>query len=145
MHPSPLSDNEKSRLLKAARDAAKRAYAPYSNFRVGAAILTEKGTIFSGCNVENASHGLTVCAERVAIFSAVAHEGGEKMKIRAIAVVNESGSACPPCGACRQVILEFGPDAVVIFQGRKGFEEMLASELLPEGFAKRKREMIIEP
>lgn len=139
MHSSPLSDNEKSRLLQAARNAAKRAYAPYSNFRVKAAILTEKGSIFSGCNVENASYGLAVCAERVAIFSAVAQEGGEKMKIRAIAVVDESGSACPPCGACRQVILEVGPDAVVIFQGKKDFEEMRASELLPEGFVKRKR------
>ena len=143
MHLSPLSDNKKSRLLQAARNAAKQAYAPYSNFCVGAAILTEKGSIFSGCNVENASYSLTVCAERVAIFSAVAQEGGEKMKIRAIAVVDENGSACPPCGACRQVILELGPEAVVIFQGKKGFEEMRASELLPEGFVKSKRKKVL--
>lgn len=133
MNTSRLSDDEMSRLLKAAREASKRAYAPYSNFRVGAAVLTERGLLFSGCNVENASYGLTICAERATIFSAVAQEGG-KMKIRAIAVVSESGNACAPCGACRQVIFEFGPDALVIFQGRDGLEEMNISELLPKGF-----------
>ncbi len=132
-----LSNDEMVRLLQAARDAVKQAYAPYSNFKVGAAVLTEKGSLITGCNVENASYGLTVCAERAAIFSAVAQEGAN-MRIKAIAVANESGSDCPPCGACRQVIFEFGPDAIVIFQSHGGVEEMHISELLPESFAKRK-------
>jgi len=140
MISSRLSSDERSRLLQAAQDAVEQAYAPYSNFRVGAAVLTEKGSLFSGCNVENASYGLTICAERVAIFSALAQEGGEKMKIRAIAVVSENSGACTPCGACRQVIFEFGPDAIVIFQGHDDLEEMHVSELLPKGFVKRARE-----
>lgn len=136
MGQSRLSLDERAQLLKAARDALKQAYAPYSNFRVGAAVLTEKGSLFTGCNVENASYGLTVCAERVAISSAVAQEGGE-MRLRALAVVNETDSDCPPCGACRQVIFEFGTNAIVIFHGRNGLEEMHISELLPKGFARR--------
>jgi cytidine deaminase len=132
-----LTHGERSRLLKAARDAAKRAYAPYSNFKVGAAVLTKKGSLITGCNVENASYGLTICAERSAIFSAVNKEG-VKMRIRAIAVISDNNSPCPPCGACRQVILEFGQDAIVIFHGKKGLEEMRISELLPEGFIGRK-------
>lgn len=131
-----LKSDELSRLLKAAKDVAKRAYAPYSKFRVGAAVLTEKGGIYNGCNVENASYGLTICAERSAIFSAVGNEGGDSMKIRAIAVVCESDLPCPPCGACRQVIYEFGPEAVVIYQGQKGLIERTLSEILPEGFSK---------
>lgn len=134
MTSSVLSADERSRLLRAARDAVKRAYARYSNFRVGAVVLTEKGGLFSGCNVENASYGLTICAERTAIFSAVAHEGGDNMRIRALAVVNEHDAPCSPCGACRQVIFEFGPDAIVLFQGRDGREEASAAELLPKGF-----------
>jgi cytidine deaminase len=132
-----LSNDERAQLLKAAMDAVKRAYAPYSNFKVGAAILTEKGSLVTGCNVENASYGLTVCAERAAVYSAVAKEGAD-MRIRAIAVVNEGGSDCPPCGACRQVIFEFGPDAIVIFQSHGDVEEMHILELLPEGFSRRK-------
>lgn len=131
-----LSNDERAQLLKAARDGVKRAYAPYSNFRVGAAVLTEKGSLVTGCNVENASYGLTVCAERAVIVSAVAQEGAD-MRIKAIAVVNDSGSDCPPCGACRQVIFEFGPDAIVIFQSHGGVEEMHILELLPKGFARR--------
>ena len=134
MISSDLPANEQSRLLQAAWDAVKRAYAPYSNFQVGAAVLTENGNIFSGCNIENASYGLTICAERTAIFSAVAHEGGNSIKIRALVVVNKHNAPCSPCGACRQVIFEFGPDAIVIFQGEDGLKEALASELLPKGF-----------
>jgi len=131
-----LTNDERARLLQAARNALKQAYAPYSNFRVGAAVLTEKGALFNGCNVENASYGLTVCAERVAIYSAVAEEGKD-MRIKAIAVVCEMGGDCSPCGACRQVISEFGPGAIVIFQSREGIEEMHISELFPKGFARR--------
>lgn len=112
----------------------RRAYAPYSKFRVGAAILTAAGNIYTGCNVENASYGLTNCAERTAIFSAVAAEG-KAMRIRAVVALNAEKAVCSPCGACRQVIFEFGPNAVVIFQGTKGLEECTASALLPAGFS----------
>ena len=128
-----LSDRERRRLLTLARKSMKQAHAPYSNFRVGAALLTTKGEIFSGCNVENASYGMTNCAERTAIFTAVA-ELGSKMEIRAIAVTNAQGVPCSPCGACRQVIFEFGPDATVVFQGAKGWTQSHITELLPEGF-----------
>jgi cytidine deaminase len=128
-----LSDKQRRHLLQLARKAMKQAHAPYSGFRVGAALLTTTGKTFSGCNVENASYGLTNCAERTAIFSAVA-QLGPKMKIRAVAVTNDQGVPCSPCGACRQVIYEFGPEATVIFQGAKGWKETHITELLPEGF-----------
>ena len=131
---SGISTDERSRLLNVARVAVKQAYAPYSSFRVGAAVLTEKGNIFPGCNVENASYGLTICAERAAIFSAVTKEGGDNMRIQALTVVTEHDIPCSPCGGCRQVILEFGPSAIVLFQGRDGLEEVQAAELLPAGF-----------
>jgi len=121
------------RLLRAARKAMKNAYAPFSNFQVGAAILTARGDIFTGCNVENSSYGMTNCAERTAIFSAVAQKG-PKLKIRAVAVANAQGVACSPCGACRQVIYEFGPDAIVFYQGAHGPKQSHITELLPEGF-----------
>jgi len=111
----------------------KNAHAPYSHFRVGSALLTTKGKIFSGCNVENASYGMTNCAERTAIFSAVAALG-PKIEIAAIAVTNDHRVPCSPCGACRQVIYEFGPDAMVFFQGAEGEKQAHITELLPEGF-----------
>src|SRR5690349_23851782 len=116
-----LSD-EKERLLTLARAAQQNAYAPYSKFRVGAAVLLENGEVFAGCNVENASYGLTNCAERTAIFSAVSKLGSRRVKIRAIAVVNDRNVPCSPCGACRQVISEFGPDAEILYLGPKGIE-----------------------
>jgi len=124
---------EDNRLLKEARKAMKNAHAPYSNFHVGAAFLTTEGEIFAGCNVENASYGLSNCAERTAIFAAVA-ELGPKVEIRAIAVVNDHGVPCSPCGACRQVIYEFGPEATILFQGKKAWKKSHIAELLPEGF-----------
>jgi len=127
------AEKQRARLLRTARAAMKKAYAPYSQFRVGAALLTTTGELFSGCNVENASYGMTNCAERTAIFSAVA-ELGPKLEICAISVVNDHGVPCSPCGACRQVIYEFGPDAVVFFQGAKGEKQAHITELLPEGF-----------
>jgi len=133
MRKKKLPPATRERLLRAARKAMKNAYAPYSNFRVGAAILTSKGDIFAGCNVENASYGMTNCAERTAIFSAVA-EKGPKLEIVAVAVANAQGVACSPCGACRQVIYEFGPDAVVVYQGKNGPKQSHITELLPEGF-----------
>jgi cytidine deaminase len=123
----------RERLLRAARKVMKNAYAPFSKFRVGAALLTSKGQVFMGCNVENSSYGLTNCAERTAIFSAVAKTGPE-LEIVAIAVVNDHGVPCSPCGACRQVIYEFGPRAVIFYQGEKGPKQSLITELLPEGF-----------
>jgi cytidine deaminase len=131
--PKPLPAGDRERLLKAACAAMKNAYAPYSKFKVGAAILTTSGKIFGGCNVENASYGLTNCAERTAIFSAVA-QLGPKIEIRAVAITNSQDASCSPCGACRQVIYEFGPEAAVIFKGAAGWREFSASELLPEGF-----------
>jgi len=123
----------REKLLRSAREAMKNAYAPFSKFRVGAAILTSKGRIFMGCNVENSSYGMTNCAERTAIFSAVAKHGPE-LEIYAVAVANDHGVPCSPCGACRQVIYEFGPRAIVFYQGEKGPKQSLITELLPEGF-----------
>ncbi len=105
--PSPLL----RRLEKTAKAAARAAYAPYSHFSVGAAVLAGSGKIYAGCNVENASYGLCNCAERTAIFTAVA--AGERA-VRAVAVYTPTARATAPCGACRQVISEFGPEALVI-------------------------------
>jgi cytidine deaminase len=132
-HKARISARERESLLVLAKAATMRSYAPYSRFKVGAAVLTEAGAIYCGCNVENSSYGLTNCAERTAIFTAVATEGA-KMRMRAIAVWSRPERPCSPCGACRQVILEFGPDAIVLFQGRNGIEEVGASDLLPSGF-----------
>jgi cytidine deaminase len=121
------------KLMRSAESVMKNAYVPYSHFRVGAAILLTNGKIVSGCNVENASYGMTNCAERTAIFSAVA-QMGPKIEIRGVAVVNDQGVPCSPCGACRQVIYEFGPDATIYFQGAAGPKQAHITELLPEGF-----------
>jgi cytidine deaminase len=133
MSQKGLTAGVRKKLQRAARQVMKNAHAPYSHFRVGAAILLANGKIFSGCNVENASYGMTNCAERTAIFSAVA-ELGPRIEIRAVAVTNDHGVACSPCGACRQVIYEFGPDATIFFQGANGPKEAHIKELLPEGF-----------
>lgn len=123
-------------LLRAAQEASDRAYAPFSKFFVGAAILTSDGHVYTGCNVENSSYGLTNCAERTAIFTAIAdREDRKKLDIQAVAVVNRDGIPCAPCGACRQVIYEFGPHAVIIYRGKSGkIEETMIASLLPEGF-----------
>lgn len=128
-----LSNSVQAQLLRSAKKAMKNAHAPYSKFRVGAAILLSNGKVFNGCNVENASYGMTNCAERTAIFSAVA-QLGPKIEIRAVSVANDHGVPCSPCGACRQVIYEFGPDATVFFQGKDGPRQAHITKLLPEGF-----------
>jgi cytidine deaminase len=133
MRKNKLPAGVPARLLRCARKVMKNAHAPYSQFRVGAAILLSNGKVFSGCNVENASYGMTNCAERTAIFSAVA-QLGPKIEIRAVSVVNDQGVPCSPCGACRQVIYEFGPDATIFFQGADGPKQAHITELLPEGF-----------
>lgn len=132
-----LATEESSRLLETARRSLAKAYAPYSGFRVGAAILTHKGNLFTGCNVENSSFGLTICAERTAVVSAVAQEGGDNLRIRAVAVVNEQGTFCPPCGACRQVIIEFGADAIILLQEGDSLKQVPITELLPGAFQLR--------
>jgi len=128
-----LSASAVAKLMTTAQKAMKNAHAPYSGFHVGAAVLLKNGKVFSGCNVENASYGMTNCAERTAIFSAVA-ELGPKIEIRAVAVANAKGVPCAPCGACRQVIYEFGPEATIYFQGAEGPKQAHIAELLPEGF-----------
>ncbi|MBX3295984.1 MAG: cytidine deaminase [Acidobacteria bacterium] len=125
-------DKSVEKLLAAARECRERAFAPYSGFKVGAAVETEDGTIFAGCNVESASYGLTMCAERVAIFTAVA--AGRK-RIKRISVVAESDELTAPCGACRQVIWEFGGDIPVLIVNTNGESvERQMSELLPMAF-----------
>ncbi|NJL84227.1 MAG: cytidine deaminase [Chloroflexaceae bacterium] len=128
-----LSPQESQSLLEAATSVLNQAYAIYSGFRVGAAVLTQSGNTYVGCNVENASYGLTFCAERAAIAAAVVGEGPQ-LRLVGIAIANERGATCPPCGACRQTIVEFGPQAWVIYRGKAGTEQRQAQELLPEPF-----------
>ena len=124
-----MTDNE---LLKEAEEACQNSYSPYSHFRVGAAILTKTGKIYRGCNIENSSYGATVCAERTALFNAVSN--GEK-EIEKIAIFSPDSDNCPPCGICRQVLLEFAPDIKVIYRSKgKGMTSKTLSELLPEAF-----------
>ena len=122
-------------LLEIADRAAANAYVPYSHFHVGAALLAEDGTVFAGCNVENSSYGLTNCAERTAVFSAVA--AGHR-EFRAIAIVQGAGAGanepCWPCGACRQVLSEFNPDMDVIFREGNDLRVTSLRELLPHCF-----------
>jgi cytidine deaminase len=134
-----VSAEQTRQLLAAAQAASERAYAPFSNFCVGAAVLTESGEIFTGCNVENSSYGLTNCAERTAIFTAVAAGAlSAERALVAVAVVHREGKACSPCGACRQVLFEFGPEATVIFRVQSGeLAQMKVRELLPDGFRLR--------
>lgn len=130
-----LSSLQRRRLIAAARRAAKAAYAPYSRFRVGAAVLTHAGKIHTGCNVENASYGLSNCAERTAIFKAVAE--GER-KIVAVAVYTPTRQPTPPCGACRQVIQEFGPKAAILCSCNSRVRiETTLDRLLPAGFGRK--------
>ncbi|MEO8648423.1 MAG: cytidine deaminase [Acidobacteriota bacterium] len=119
-------------LIAAAVDVRERAYAPYSNFKVGAAVETDDGNIYTGCNVESASYGLTVCAERVAIWKGISR--GEK-KFGRIAVVVDTEELTPPCGVCRQIIWEFCEDVPVILSNLHGKTEVIQmSELLPRAF-----------
>jgi len=128
---SSLAGDTAEQLQSAARKAAENAYAPYSGFRVGAALLFEDGFIATGCNVENVSYGLTICAERNALFSAVAQRGSAH-KIVAIAVTNLNGAPSPPCGACRQVLSEFvSPSAVISFPSDNGPESRPFAEIFP--------------
>ncbi|MBI3760935.1 MAG: cytidine deaminase [Chloroflexi bacterium] len=126
-----LSDAQKQLLIERASNARQRAYAPYSNYTVGAALLTASGKIYDGVNVENASYPATICAERVAVFKAVSE--GER-DFEAIAVVTSNGGS--PCGVCRQVLAEFGLDTLVITADANGKieTEMTVNQLLPAAF-----------
>jgi len=124
-----LTEARKKELIRKARQAQKRAYAPYSQYAVGAALLTKSGRIFDGVNVENAVYPLTLCAERVAVFKAVSE--GEK-QFEAIAVVTRNGGT--PCGSCRQVLREFGLDTIVLIADETGklLQETTLVQLLPD-------------
>ncbi len=125
---------EYRKLIKEAEKAKKMAYAPYSTIKVGAAVLSVGGELYTGCNIENASFGLAVCAERVAIFKAIS-EGSTKFE--AIAVIGDTDKPCSPCGACRQVISEFGEDIPLIMANLNGDVKIKKiKELLPEAFGK---------
>ncbi len=126
-----MDNKQKEKLIQAAWEARQRAYAPYSRFRVGAALLTEDGSVYTGCNVENASYGACICAERVAAVEAV--KAGKK-SFAAIAVVGGE-ETCYPCGICRQFLAEFGPKMTVLCgDGQGGYEEHTLSGLLPAAF-----------
>ena len=121
-------------LLEQARKAAANSYSPYSKFRVGAALRLTNGETVTGANVENASFGLTICAERAALVAAVS-QFGPQILIDAVAVANLNGAASAPCGACRQVLAEFiAPDAPVVFPAEDGLRVVPFSDLLPYGF-----------
>jgi homotetrameric cytidine deaminase len=130
----PVPEALLAMLLAAARKAAQNAYAPYSKFRVGSALLLSNGEVVRGTNVENASYGLTICAERSALVSAVSQFGPE-IRVSAVAVANLNDAPSPPCGACRQVLAEFVlPDAPVMFPAADGMRTMTFSELMPVAF-----------
>jgi cytidine deaminase len=118
-------------LLQKAQQAAERAYVPYSGYKVGSAVKCSDGSIYTGCNVENASYSLTICAERTAIFKAVSE--GHK-DFTAIAIYVDSDKIFPPCGACRQVISEFAPDLPVVYANRNETFETTMALLLPGAF-----------
>lgn len=131
-----ISEATIEKLLTEARDARKFSYAPYSHLHIGAAVLGKNGAIFKGCNIENMSYGVTMCAERVAIFNAISSGVPE---IEALAISCEGEELCYPCGACRQVISEFSKNALIIIgaDGGKYVTESI-EELLPRGFSSQK-------
>ena len=129
-----VSNDLKEKLVFLAKEAQEKAYVPYSKFAVGAALITEDGDIFAGCNVENISYGLSICGERTAIFKMIS-EKGPQAKIKAIANTSKADITCSPCGACRQVIQEFSsPDTVIIYKSEDDFVTVPVSHILPGAF-----------
>jgi len=126
-----LAEEERRALIELANEARRRAYAPYSNYQVGAALRTSSGRIYTGCNIENAAYPTSMCAERIAVYKAVS-EGERKFEV--IAVVTPNGG--PPCGGCRQVLAEFGLDTVVLIGDGEGrlVHETTVADLLPGAF-----------
>lgn len=123
---------DNTQLIKLAQEAAKKAYAPYSGFNVGAALLCKSGNVYTGCNVENSSYGASNCAERTAVFKAVSEGEREFVKI---AIVSEKGGLTFPCGICRQVLSEFMPNgSIVLYSDEQGIKEFTLNELLPYAF-----------
>jgi cytidine deaminase len=144
MSPNPTADLSPAliaQLQQKAATAAQNSYAPYSHFRIGAAVLLDNGAIVTGCNVENASYRLTTCAEQTAIASAVALHGPD-LRIRAIAVANLNNAASQPCGACRQTILEFStPGTTIFFPNQDGtIGHATIADLLPAAFVLNKEQ-----
>eukprot|EP00743_Colponemidia_sp_Colp-15_P001548 GILK01001690.1.p1 GENE.GILK01001690.1~~GILK01001690.1.p1 ORF type:complete len:159 (-),score=24.44 GILK01001690.1:1078-1512(-) len=126
-----LSPEDTERLIDATFEAQKRAYCPYSKFRVGAALIAEDGTLLSGCNVENASYGLSICAERTTLVKAVS-EGHRKFK--ALAVICDMDENAKPCGACRQFMIEFGKYEVLLLKPDRSYRLTTSYDLLPDAF-----------
>ncbi len=123
---------DNAQLIKLAQKAAKNAYAPYSDFKVGAVLLCRNGSVYTGCNVENSSYGASNCAERTAVFKAVSE--GERDFVK-IAIVSEKGGLTFPCGICRQVLSEFMQNgSIVLYSEKEGIKEFELKELLPHGF-----------
>ncbi|MGB2697661.1 MAG: cytidine deaminase [Candidatus Zixiibacteriota bacterium] len=136
---SGKKSNDDKKLIQKAREARGKAYAPYSKFKVGAAVLTKKGKIYTGANVESVSYGLTACAERVALYNAVI--SGEK-KFKKIVVVTDTEEPSTPCGLCRQVLSEFGEELEVICVNLKGkVRKFKLKQLLPYSFRRNKLKM----
>lgn len=127
-----MTDDERSVLITAALKARDHAHAPFSRFRVGAALRAKSGRVFTGCNIENATFGLTLCAERLAVFKAISE--GER-EFDAVAVVADTDRLTPPCGACRQILWEFCPGAEVILSNLGGkIKVHRLADLFPEAF-----------
>jgi cytidine deaminase len=130
-----LSENSLQQLVETAKAARLRSIAPFSNFLVGAAVKTEDGKVYTGCNVESASYGLTVCAERVAIWKALSE--GER-QFTELAIVADTSSLTPPCGTCRQIIWEFCKNATIVLANLAGESQTVSiKELLPRAFDAR--------
>jgi len=137
-NPINISENEWEQMILNSSSSFDKAYAPYSNFKVGAAGITSTGLMIQGCNVENASYGLTVCAERNCIAQAVInHDESEKLVLNALVVFTKETKLTPPCGACRQVIAEFfEPSAVIMAANHLGNQKQWSvSQLLPDAFS----------
>lgn len=138
--PAPATpETYVQKLMESAQRAAQNSYSPYSGFKVGAALDLDNGVIVTGTNVENASYGLTICAERAALARAIA-EHGPGIRIRAVAIANLNHAASTPCGACRQTLAEFAePDAPVAFPAEDGIVTMRFAELLPLAFDMKRK------